>query len=163
MRSAHWSATSSTKSDSLKTKGRGNGSERIFEGLAVGTGIAIGVLHRHDSRAVVQVRERHVPANRIRSEQSRIVQAAYDASRRMEELQAQARRMSGAAGEELGYLLDVYHQMLSGSRLVRGVQTRIAEEQVNAEAAVMKEIGLMAEAFAAMDDPYLAARIADIR
>ncbi len=147
----------------MKTKGQGNGSERIFEGFAVGAGIAIGVIHRHDSRAVVQVRERHVPANRIRAEQSRIVQAAYDASRRMEDLQAQARRMSGAAGEELGYLLDAYHQMLSGSRLVRGVQARIAEQQINAEAAVMKEIGLMAEAFAAMDDPYLAARIADIR
>ncbi len=147
----------------MKTEGQGSGGERIFEGFAVGAGIAIGVVHRHDSRAVVQVRERHVPANRIRAEQSRIVQAAYDASQRMEELQAQARRMSGAAGEELGYLLDAYHQMLSGSRLVRGVQTRIAEEQINAEAAVMKEIGLMAEAFAAMDDPYLAARIADVR
>lgn len=147
----------------MKTRGDGNGSERIFEGFAVGAGIAIGVLYRHDSRAVVQVRERHVPANRIRAEQSRIVQAAYDASQRMEGLQAQARRMSGAAGEELGYLLDAYHQMLSGSRLVRGVQARIADDQINAEAAVMKEIGLMAEAFAAMDDPYLAARIADIR
>ncbi len=147
----------------MKTSGQGNSGERIFEGFAVGAGIAIGVIHRHDSRAVVQVRERHVPANRIRAEQSRIVQAAYDASRRMEELQDRARRMSGAAGEELGYLLDAYHQMLSGSRLVRGVQARIAEEQVNAEVAVMKEIGLMAEAFASMDDPYLAARIADIR
>ncbi|MBX7198932.1 MAG: phosphoenolpyruvate--protein phosphotransferase [Rhodospirillaceae bacterium] len=164
MRCAPWSATNSTKSRlPLKTKGDGHGGERIFEGFAVGAGIAIGVVHRHDSRAVVQVRERHVPANRIRAEQSRIVQAAYDASRRMEELQAQARRMKGAAGEELGYLLDAYHQMLSGSRLVRGVQARISEQQINAEAAVMKEIGLMAEAFAAMDDPYLAARIADIR
>ena len=71
--------------------------------------------------------------------------------------------MSGAAGEELGYILEAYTQMLSGSRLVRGVQRRIAEEQINAEAAVMKEIGLMAEAFAAMEDQYLAARMADIR
>jgi phosphotransferase system enzyme I (PtsI) len=71
--------------------------------------------------------------------------------------------MAGAAGEEVGFLLEAYQQMLNGSRLVRGVQARIADERINAEAAVMKEIGLMAEAFAAMDDQYLAARIADIR
>ena len=137
--------------------------ERIFDGLAVGAGIAIGIIHRHDSRAVVQVRERHIPANKIRAEQQRVVDAASSAAQRMQGLQDQARGMAGPAGEELGYLLEAYHQMLSGSRLVRGVQNRIAEEEINAEAAVMKEIGLMAEAFAAMDDPYLAARIADVR
>lgn len=148
----------------MKTKGQsGNARERIFEGFAVGAGIAIGVVHRHDSRSALQVRERHIPLNRVRAEQQRVVDAAAGATKRMEDLQAQARRMSGPAGEELGYLLEAYHQMLSGSRLVRGVQKRIGEEQINAEAAVMKEIGLMAEAFAAMEDPYLAARIADVR
>jgi phosphotransferase system enzyme I (PtsI) len=148
----------------VKTKGLSvNARERVFEGLAVGAGVAIGVLHRHDSRGAVQVRERHIPLNKVRAEQQRVVDAAASATRRMEDLQDQARRMAGPAGEELGYLLEAYHQMLSGSRLVRGVQKRIAEEQINAEAAVMKEIGLMAEAFAAMEDPYLAARIADVR
>ena len=71
--------------------------------------------------------------------------------------------MGGAVGEELGYLLDAYQQMLGGSRLIRGVHKRIAADNINAEAAVMKEIGLMAEAFAAMEDEYLSARIADIR
>jgi phosphotransferase system enzyme I (PtsI) len=137
--------------------------ERVFEGLPVGTGIAIGVVHRHDSNAVVQVRERRIPANKVRTEQHRVLEAAAEASGRIEVLQGQAKRMAGAAGEELGYLLEAYHQMLSGSRLVRGVQKRIAAERINAEAAVMKEIGLMAEAFASMDDQYLSARIADIR
>jgi phosphotransferase system enzyme I (PtsI) len=148
----------------VKTKGQsGNARERIFEGLAVGAGIAIGVVHRHDSRSALQVRERHIPLTKVRAEQQRVVDAAASATKRMEDLQDQARRMAGPAGEELGYLLEAYHQMLSGSRLVRGVQKRIGEEQINAEAAVMKEIGLMAEAFAAMEDPYLAARIADVR
>ena len=51
----------------------------------------------------------------------------------------------------------------AGSRLIRGVQKRIADEHINAEAAVLKEIGLMTEAFASMEDPYLSARTADIR
>lgn len=137
--------------------------ERVFEGLAVGAGIALGVVHRHDSHAVVQVRERRIPAAKVRTEQHRVLEAAAEASGRIVALQTRAKRMAGAAGEEVGYLLDAYQQMLSGSRLVRGVQKRIASDRINAEAAVMKEIGLMAEAFAAMDDQYLAARIADIR
>jgi phosphotransferase system enzyme I (PtsI) len=137
--------------------------EMVFDGLPVGAGVAIGTIHRHDSRAVVQVRERKIPATKVRSEQHRVLEAAHEATGRIQELQVQAKRMSGAAGEELGYILEAYTQMLSGSRLVRGVQKRIAEERINAEAAVMKEIGLMAEAFAAMEDQYLAARMADIR
>jgi phosphotransferase system enzyme I (PtsI) len=139
------------------------GTEHVFEGLPVGAGVAIGIVHRHDSHAVVQVREHKIPATKVRSEQHRVLEAAHEATGRIEQLQTQARRMSGAAGEELGYILEAYTQMLSGSRLVRGVQKRIAEERINAEAAVMKEIGLMAEAFAAMEDQYLAARMADIR
>ena len=136
--------------------------ERMYEGVAVGPGVALGVVHRHDSHAVVQVRERRIPAARVRAEQHRVLEAAAEAASRIEALQARAKRMAGAAGEEVGYLLEAYQQMLSGSRLVRGVQKRIATDRINAEAAVMKEIGLMAEAFAAMDDQYLSARIADI-
>ena len=146
-----------------KSQSAGGTTERAFEGLAVGAGVAIGTIYRHDSHAVVQVRERRIPATKVRSEQHRVLEAAAEAAGRMEALQRQAKRMAGAAGEELGYILDAYQQMLGGSRLVRGVQKRIAEERINAEAAVMKEIGLMAEAFAAMEDPYLAARMADIR
>lgn len=146
-----------------KPSSSAGGRERIFEGLPVGAGVAIGTVFRHDSRAVVQVRERRIPLTKVRSEQHRVLEAAVGASARIEALQSQAKRMSGAAGEELGYILEAYQQMLSGSRLVRGVQKRIAEERINAEAAVMKEIGLMAEAFASMEDQYLAARMADIR
>ena len=137
--------------------------EKVLEGLPVGAGVAIGVVYRHDSRAVVQVRERRISATKVRSEQHRVLEAAAEAAGRIEALQNKAKRMPGAAGEELGYILEAYHQMLGGSRLVRGVQKRIAEEKINAEAAVMKEIGLMAEAFASMEDQYLAARMADIR
>ncbi len=144
-------------------RGAAHRSERAFEGLAVGAGVALGVVYRHDSHAVVQVRERRIPAAKVRAEQHRVLEAAAEAASRIEALQGRAKRMAGAAGEEVGYLLEAYQQMLGGSRLLRGVQKRIAAERVNAEAAVMKEIGLMAEAFAAMDDQYLSARIADIR
>jgi phosphotransferase system enzyme I (PtsI) len=147
----------------MRNKHSPKAAERTFTGMAVGTGIAMGVVHRHDSRAAVHVREVRISPAKVRSEQHRLLEAAARAAARIETLQGEAKRMSGAAGEELGYLLDAYHQMLSGSRLIRGVQKRIATDTINAEAAVMKEIGLMAEAFATMDDRYLAARVDDIR
>ena len=126
----------------MKSKGTGTSArEKVFEGLPVGAGIAIGTVFRHDSHALVQVRERRIPATKIRSEQHRVLEAAAEATGRIETLQGEAKRMAGPAGEELGYILEAYTQMLSGSRLVRGVQKRIAQERINAEAAVMKEIG----------------------
>ena len=71
--------------------------------------------------------------------------------------------MSVAAAEELGYLLEAHLQMLSGSRLIRGVERRIKEERVNAEAAVQAEISEITLGFGAVADPYLAARVDDIR
>ena len=53
--------------------------------------------------------------------------------------------------------------MLANSRLVRGVDERIARTRINAERAVQIEIDEIAKSFAAMRDPYLAARIEDIR
>ncbi len=137
--------------------------ERVFVGSPVGDGIAIGIARCQDSRAAFNVREITIPPTKVRSEQHRLLEAAAKASGRLEKLHGQATRMGNAAGEELGYIIEAYQQMLSGSRLIRGVQRRIASDNINAEAAVLKEIGAMSEAFASMDDAYLSARIADIR
>lgn len=53
--------------------------------------------------------------------------------------------------------------MLKGSRLIRGVCSRIKNGQINAEAAVQTEIAAIADVFDAMDDVYISARIEDIR
>ncbi len=140
-----------------------SGKQRTFTGLAVGRGIAIGTVYRHDSRYDVYVREVRIPENRIHREQDRFTMAARKADQEIDALQVKAQKLPAAAREELGYLLDAYQQMLKGSRLIRGVEKRIATDRINAEAAVLKEINLMEDAFAAMDDRYLSARIDDIR
>ena len=136
--------------------------EQVFTGLAAASGIGVGQVHLYESASTLRVQEVRIQPSKVRFEQHRILEAAARATDRVQGLQSEARKMSGAAGEELGYLLDAYQQMLSGSRLIRGVQKRIAAESINAEAAVMKEVGLMAEAFASMEDSYLAARIDDV-
>lgn len=140
----------------------GSHPERVFQGMGVSGGVAIGVAYLHDA-GMVQGPEYTIPATRIEAEQKRFAQAVNTASRQIERLQTKARHLPASVGEELGFLLEAYQQMLKGSRLVRGVERRIAEERINAEAAVRQEISTLVDAFSAMNDAYLAGRAADIR
>ncbi|MBF0563474.1 MAG: phosphoenolpyruvate--protein phosphotransferase, partial [Alphaproteobacteria bacterium] len=136
--------------------------ERVFRGLAVGPGIAIGVACVYDA-SIDNIPEYRLPASGIARERERFAAAVDEASTQIARLQRKAVGIGGAAGEDLSYLFDAYQQMLKGSRLIRGVDRRIAQDRINAEAAVHKEIAAMAEAFTAMNDAYLAARIDDVR
>ena len=136
--------------------------EQHFDGLGVATGIAIGPAYVRQSGAI-DVPERKIPKKKIASEQKRLQVAIRLARRQIRLLQSRATAKSGANGEELIYLLDAYVHMLQDSRLVRGAEKRIADDQINAEAAVKAEIAAIAEVFQSMDDSYIAARIDDIR
>ncbi|HRK96285.1 MAG TPA: phosphoenolpyruvate-utilizing N-terminal domain-containing protein, partial [Rhodospirillales bacterium] len=140
--------------------------ERIIHGLAAAPGVAIG-------KAFVREPNRlHVPRYRISSqhvedEQRRLSAAIARARRRIGRIRARtanrAKLIPEMGAEELGYLFDAYVHILKDSRLVRGALARIANERINAEEAVRIEVALIAEAFRQMDDPYLAARVDDIR
>jgi phosphotransferase system enzyme I (PtsI) len=136
--------------------------ERVFEGLAVSPGVVIGPAHIRES-GEIQVIEYQVPVAKVEHEQERFRKALTKAKRQVEKLKAKARTFHGAAGEELGYLLDAHQQMLSSSRVIEGVAKRIARDRLNAEAAVMAEISKIAQKFEKMDDPYLRARAEEIR
>ena len=136
--------------------------EIILDGMAVSRGVAIGTVHRHESDAVT-VAEIRLAVPQVPAERRRFEAAAAETGRQLERLRDKARALDGAAAEEMGYLLDAYGQMLHGSRLLRGVSRRIEEERINAEAAVQREIDQIARGFEAMEDSYLAARVADVR
>ena len=136
--------------------------EQHFEGLGVSLGIAIGTAYVRESGAI-DVPEYRVTKKQVAAEQGRLKDAVRLARRQVRRLQSRAAAKTGAAAEELIFLLDAYHHMLEDSRLVRGAEKRIADEQINAEAAVNAEIAVIAEVFQAMDDAYIRARIDDIR
>lgn len=136
--------------------------ELILDGMAVSRGIAIGSVYCHESDTVT-VAEFCILPSRVEAEKRRFTVAAEQAGQQVARLQDKARTLDGSAAEELGYLLDAYQQMLHGSRLIRGVHLRIESERVNAEAAVQHEIDQISRGFEAMEDSYLAARVADIR
>ncbi len=136
--------------------------ELRFSGLGVSSGIAIGPAYVIETGAT-QVPEYQVAADAVDAECQRFADAAAKARRQIKKLKAKALLLPEAAAEEVGFLLDAHMAMVSGSRLTRGVERRIREELINAEAATQAEITEIAHSFQGMADAYLAARIADVR
>ena len=136
--------------------------ERTFIGLGVSAGIAIGPAHVVEA-GYIDVPEYAIAEDAVAAEQQRFADAVAKSQRQLKKLKEKSAALHGTAAEELGFLLDAGLQMLTGSRVVRGVERRIAEQRINAEAAVRAEIIQVAQSFAALDDPYLAERADDIR
>src|SRR5258708_34837161 len=140
----------------------GLAAEHSFHGRAVSPGIAIGPAHvsDHFEQAVPEYR---IEPEAVEEERARFAAALGVAVRQLRNCKSKAQSLPEAAAEEMGYLLDAHLSMLSNSRLVRGVEQRIAGERRNAEWAVQAEIASIGESFSVMRDAYLAARFDDIR
>ena len=136
--------------------------ERILKGFAVSAGIAIGPAHVVETGAT-PVPEYAVTEADVEAERARFAEAVAKARRQIRKLKGKAGTLPEAAAEDVGFLLDAHLAMVTDSRLIRGVDRRIAADRINAEAAVQAEIASIAQTFQAMDDPYLAARVSDVR
>ena len=136
--------------------------EYNFDGIGVAAGIAIGPAHVIEPGAF-EVPKHAVEAGAVEAERERFADAVAVAGKQIEKLRIKASTLPGSAAEELGYLLDAHALMLTDSRLVRGVDQRIANDAINAEAAVAEELAQITHAFAAMEDDYLSARVQDVR
>ncbi|HXC88805.1 MAG TPA: phosphoenolpyruvate-utilizing N-terminal domain-containing protein, partial [Stellaceae bacterium] len=136
--------------------------EQRLSGLGVSPGIAIGPAYLVEG-GDLQVHESHIPETEVDAERARFGEAVEASLKQLRKLKTKAAGLPESAAEEIGYLLDAHVAMLSNSRLVRGASERIGRQRINAERAVELEIDEIARSFAAMRDPYLAARAEDIR
>jgi phosphotransferase system enzyme I (PtsI) len=136
--------------------------EIVLKGLGVSAGIAIGEAHVVEIGAV-QIPEYDIAEADVEAEIERFAEALQKSDKQLKKLKTKSAELHGAAAEELGFLLEAHMQMLSGSRIVRGVENRIRREHINAEAAVQAAITAVAEEFERLDDAYLAARADDVR
>ena len=134
----------------------------ILRGLGVARGIAIGPAHIAES-GTLDVPTHELAKSAIDDEIERFHAAIAEAGTQIDKLRRKASSLPESAAEELGYLLDAHNHMLEGSRLVRGVDKRIRDERLNAEAAVSQEVSEIAQVFSQMEDSYLAARARDVR
>ncbi len=146
----------------MKNEAKAKAQERIFQGLAVSPGVAIGPAHLREA-GEVSVPDIQLPKRKVAAELERFQQAVAQAVRQVGKLKAKALSIHGAAAEELGYLLDAHLQMLGSSRLIGGIEQHIREERRNAEAAVMAEMSAIAHEFDVMDDEYLRSRGQEVR
>ncbi|CCZ21950.1 phosphoenolpyruvate-protein phosphotransferase [Acetobacter sp. CAG:977] len=136
------------------------GKETTCQGKGVSPGIVIGRAYVYDN-LLTAVPQYRITADAVEGECKRFLTAVRETSGQFELLWEQAKGV--LEDDPVSYLFDVYRHMLNGSRLLSGVQNRIKNDLINAEAAVQVEIGLIADAFAAMDDAYIASRLEDIR
>ena len=147
--------------ESADTAPKETRTERVLEGLGVAPGVAIGPAHVIEVGRL-RVREYKIGAGDVAAERERFAEAVSASVRQLKKLQGRTEGMSGAAAEELGFLLEASLQILQSSRLIRRVDERIAGERVNAESAVQVEVGRIEAEFAQLPDAYLAARAQDI-
>src|SRR5215218_9774861 len=145
-----------------ETSGSSTTSEQVLSGIGVSPGIAIGPAYIGD-RGDLPVSESRIDKSDIENERARFGEAVAVSTKQLRKLKTRATSLPGSAADEIGYLLDAHLAMLANSRLIRGVNQRIAKQRINAERAIQLEIGEIGKSFAAMGDPYLAARIDDIR
>ncbi|HUC11985.1 MAG TPA: phosphoenolpyruvate--protein phosphotransferase [Stellaceae bacterium] len=136
--------------------------ERRLSGLGVSPGIAIGPAYLVEG-GDLPVHESHITETEVEAERARLGEAVELSLKQLRKLKAKTSGLPESAAEEIGYLLDAHVAMLSNSRLVRGAGERIGRQRINAERAVELEIDEIARSFAAIRDPYLAARGEDVR
>ena len=134
----------------------------ILTGIGVAPGIAIGPAYLVGSTGL-HAPEYSLAQNQVDEEVARFHHATEQARRQIRQLQNRAEMLPASASEEINILLEAHHAMLTGSRLVRGVEGVIRTAKINAEAAIERQIAEISAGFAAMADSYLAARVDDIR
>jgi len=136
--------------------------ERILRGIGVSSGIAIGPAYVIDEHGI-SVPEITIPVGLIEKEIKRFHAAVTKTQKQLGQVKQKAESLPSGASEEVGLLLEAYRGMVSSSRLLRGVESLIIDERLNAECAVHRKITSIAADFAAMQDDYLAARAQDVR
>src|SRR6266568_1355230 len=145
-----------------ETPGAAARKEQRLSGIGVSPGIAIGPAYIGD-RGELPVSESRIAESAVEAERARFAEAVAGSARQLRKLKSRATALPGSAADEIGYVLDAHLAMLANSRLTRGVHQRVARQRINAERAIQLEIEEIAKTFATMKDPYLAARIDDVR
>src|SRR3954471_19546539 len=84
--------------------------ERVFEGLGVSPGIAIGPAHVHEA-GNVSVPDHKVDASEVEGERQRFRGAVEKSLRQLSKLNAKTSSLPPSVAEEIGFLLEAHAQM----------------------------------------------------
>lgn len=130
--------------------------------MGVSAGIAIGTVHLIET-GLGQVPEYSIEPHAVDDEIARFAKALSKAKQQVSRLKQKGAALADATAEELGLLLDAHAAMLGSKRMRNTVERNIRDQKINAEAAVQGMVREIALGFQRVKDPYLAARLQDIR
>jgi phosphoenolpyruvate-protein phosphotransferase len=126
--------------------------ERVFPGIAVSPGVAIGPVFGA-SEPVPQITHHKIQAADIAGEGARLEAAIAQSRKQLGKLRARLAILPEESQAEIAPLIDAYIRMLGPSRLIRGVRRRIEETLLSAESAVVEEADAIARAIVAQAKP----------
>jgi phosphotransferase system enzyme I (PtsI) len=140
--------------------GRG---ERVFIGIAVSPGVAIGPVFG-TSEPDAKITHHKIQAADIGSEGARLEAAIIQSRKQLAKLRTRLAVLPEESQAEIAPLIDAYIRMLGPSRLVRGVRRRIEETLLSAESAVVAEADAIADAILEQAEPgHTAEDLASLR
>ena len=125
--------------------------ERIFVGIPVSPGIAIGPVFG-TSEPKAEITRFKIHATDIAAEGARLEAAIAQSRKQLGKLRGRLTVLPEESQSEIAPLIDAYIRMLGPSRLVRGVKRRIEETLLSAENAVTTEAEAIAGAIVATAD-----------
>lgn len=125
--------------------------ERRFAGHGACGGIAIGVAHATVEQEP-ETAGRAIEAAEVPAELARLDRAVERSIAQLAKLRARLSLLPEDSQAELAPLLDAYRQMLTSSRLLRGMRRRMGDELVSAELAVAREVELAASRMLALPE-----------
>src|SRR5579872_3081721 len=133
--------------------------ERVYKGVGVSAGICHGkllVLTKPD----VTVPQFDVPEDQVEQQIKRFEQALVLTRQHVLEVQ---RQVSQALNSKDASIFDAHLLVLEDPTLVESVNNLICQKKINAEAAFQEFADKYMATLAAIDDPYLRERAADMR
>ena len=128
--------------------------ERVYTGIAVSPGIAIGPVFG-TSEPDAKIERHEIQSADIAAEGSRLELAIAQSRKQIAKLRARLSVLPEESQAEIAPLMDAYLRMLGPSRLIRGVRKRIEETLLSAESAVVEEAQAISNAIMEQAEPGL--------
>jgi phosphotransferase system enzyme I (PtsI) len=133
-------------------------SPRIFRGIGVSPGIAVGKALVVESRRP-RVKRESLDPGRIPLEISRLQQALEVSRRQIQEIQE---RIAKEVGPQYARIFDAHLLILEDRWLAEQATTLIQKQRVNAEFAVQEVLDPVRQALSRVEDGYLRERRTDV-
>jgi phosphotransferase system enzyme I (PtsI) len=131
---------------------------RVLRGLGISPGVALGPIYFFEND-IGEVPRLKLAAGAVEREVSRLRKAFAEAE---EEFRRQRVDFKGALTQSERRIFDAHLELYQDDLLRKSIETRIARERVNAEAALKDEIEHLATLFSGMDTLFRE-RVADVR